>query len=43
MGNMRNRYKILVVKHEGKRTLGTPRLRPEDNIKTGVTEIVCEN
>jgi hypothetical protein len=33
MGEMRNAYKILVRKHEGKRTLGRPRHRWEDNIR----------
>jgi hypothetical protein len=33
MGKMRNAYKILVGKPEGKRPLGRPRLGWEDNIK----------
>jgi hypothetical protein len=33
MGDMRNAYKILVGKPEGKRPLGRPRRRWEDNIK----------
>jgi hypothetical protein len=33
MGDMRNTYKILVEKPEGKRPLGRPRRRWEDNIK----------
>jgi hypothetical protein len=32
-GEMRNSYKILVGKPEGKRPLGRPRRRWEDNIK----------
>jgi hypothetical protein len=33
MGAMRNAYSILVVKPEGKRPLGRPRRRWEDNIR----------
>jgi hypothetical protein len=33
MGEMRNGYRILVRKPEGKRPLGTPRRRWVDNIK----------
>jgi hypothetical protein len=33
MGEMRNAYKILVGKPDGKRSLGRPRHRWEDNIK----------
>jgi hypothetical protein len=33
MGEMRNTYKILVGKPEGKRPLGRPRRRWEDNIR----------
>jgi hypothetical protein len=33
MGEMRNAYSILVGKPEGKRLLGTPRHRWEDNIR----------
>jgi len=33
MGEMRNAYNILVGKLEGKRPLGSPRSRREDNIK----------
>jgi len=33
MGDRRNLYSILVVKPEGKRPLGRPRLGWEDNIK----------
>jgi hypothetical protein len=38
---LRNAYKILVGKPEGKRPL--ERLRWEDNIKVDLKEIVCEN
>jgi hypothetical protein len=33
VGEMRNAYKILVGKPDGKRPLGRPRRRREDNIK----------
>ena len=33
MGEMRSAYSVLVEKHEGKRPLGKPRPRWEDNIK----------
>jgi hypothetical protein len=36
---VRNAYKILVGKREGKRPLGRPRRRLEDNIKTDLKEI----
>jgi hypothetical protein len=39
MGEMRNAYKILVRKPEGKRPLGIPRRRWEDNIKTDIKKI----
>jgi hypothetical protein len=39
MGEMRNAYKILVGKPEGKRPLGRPRHRWEDDIKMGLREI----
>jgi hypothetical protein len=35
----RNTYRILVGKTEGKRPLGRPRSRCEDDIKMGVKEI----
>jgi len=34
MGEGRGVYRVLVGKHEGKRPLGRPRRRWEDNIKT---------
>jgi hypothetical protein len=40
MGEMRNAYKILVGKPEGKRSLGTPRFTWEDNITMDLREIV---
>jgi hypothetical protein len=42
MGRMRNAYKILVGKPEGKRPLGRPRRRWEDNIKMNLREIEWE-
>jgi hypothetical protein len=38
-GEKRNAYRILVRKPEGKRPLGRPRRRWEDNIKMGLREI----
>jgi hypothetical protein len=38
MGEKRNIYMILVGKPEGKRPLGRPRRRWEDNIKMDLTE-----
>jgi len=39
MGEMRNAYKILVGKREGKRQLGRPRRKGDDNIRTYVRKI----
>jgi hypothetical protein len=39
MGKKRNAYRILVGKPEGKRPLGRPRRRWEDNIRIGLREI----
>jgi hypothetical protein len=39
---MTNAYKILVVKPEGKRPLGRPTRRGEDNIKIDLREIELE-
>jgi len=41
-GEMRNEYKILVGKPEGMSSLGRPRHRWEDNIRTGLAEIGWE-
>jgi hypothetical protein len=38
-GEMRNAYRILVGKPEGKRLLGRPRRKWKDNIKMDVREI----
>jgi hypothetical protein len=39
MGEARGIYRVLVGKPEGKRTLGRPRRRCEDNIKMDLREI----
>jgi hypothetical protein len=39
MGEIRNAYRILVEKPEGKRPLGRPTRRWVDNIKMDLTEI----
>jgi hypothetical protein len=39
MGKMRNAFKILVGKPEGKRPHGRPRHRWEDNIRVDLREI----
>jgi hypothetical protein len=39
MGEMRNAYRILVIKPEEKRPLGRPRRRWVDNIKIDLREI----
>jgi hypothetical protein len=40
MGEMRNAYKILVGKPEGKKQLGRPRRGWEDNIRMDLREVV---
>ena len=42
MGQSRNVYRVLVGKPEGKRSLGRPRRRWEDNIKMDFTEVGCD-
>ena len=42
MGEMRGVYRVLVGKPKGKRPLGTPGRRWEDNIKMGLQEVGCE-
>jgi len=39
MGQERGVYRVLVEKPEGKRPLGRPRRRWEDNIKTDLQEV----
>ncbi|KAJ4450967.1 hypothetical protein ANN_02402 [Periplaneta americana] len=39
MGESRNAYRVLVVRPEGKRPLGKPRRRWEDNIKMDLREV----
>jgi hypothetical protein len=39
MGEKRNLYRLLVGKPEGKRTLGRPRRRWVDNIRTDLGEV----
>ena len=41
MGEGRGVYRILVGKPEGKRPLGRPRHRWEDNIKMNLQEVGC--
>jgi hypothetical protein len=43
MGKMKNAYNILVGKPEGKRPLGIPRRRWEDNIRMDRREIGWED
>ena len=40
-GERRGLYRVLVGKAEGKRPLGRPRLRWEDNIKMDLQEVGC--
>jgi len=41
MGERIGVYRVLMEKHEGKRSLGRPRRRLEDNIKMDLREVVC--
>jgi len=41
MGERRGVYRVLVVKPEGRRRLGRPRHRWEDNIKMDCQEVGC--
>ena len=41
MGKKRGAYRVLVGKPQGKRSLGRPRRRWEDNIKTDLQELGC--
>jgi len=42
MGKSRGVYKVLVGKPEGKKPLGRPRSRWEDNIKIDLQKLGCE-
>jgi len=42
MGEDGGVYRVLVVKHEGRRPLGRPRRRWKDNIKMDLQEVGCE-
>jgi hypothetical protein len=42
MGEGRDAFRNLVEKLEGRRPLGRPRRRWEDNIKMGLREVGCE-
>ena len=42
IGERRGVYRVLVGKPEGKRPLGRPRRRWEDNIKMDLQEVGCE-
>jgi hypothetical protein len=41
MGERRGAYRVLVGKPEGRRPLGRPRRRWEDNVKTDLREVGC--
>jgi hypothetical protein len=41
MGEGRGVYRVLVGKPEGKRPLGTPRRRWEDNVRMDLQEVGC--
>ena len=41
VGERKGVYKVLVGKHEGKRPLGRPRRRWEDNIRMDLQEVGC--
>jgi hypothetical protein len=41
MGERRGIYRVLVVKPEGQRPIGTPRCRWENNIKVDLQEAGC--
>jgi hypothetical protein len=41
MGDRRGAYRVLVGRPKGRRPLGRPRLRWEDNIKIDLQEVGC--
>jgi len=41
MGDSRGVYRVLAGKHEGKRPLGSPRHKWDDNIKTDFQKVRC--
>jgi hypothetical protein len=41
MGEERGVYRVLMGKPEGKRPMGRPRLRCEDNIRMDLQEVGC--
>jgi hypothetical protein len=43
MGEERGAYRILVGRHGGRRPLGRPKRRWEDNIKMDIREVVLED
>jgi len=43
VGERRGVYRVLVGKREGKRPLGRPRHRYEDNIKMDLQEVGCRD
>jgi len=43
MSDRRGVYRVLVGKPEGKKPLGIPRRRWEDNIKMDLQEVRCED
>ena len=42
MGKRRDLYRVLMGKHEGKKPLGRPRCRWDDNNKMDLQEVGCE-
>ena len=42
MEQSRNKYRVLVGKPEGKKPLGRPRRRWEDNIRMDLREVGCD-
>jgi hypothetical protein len=42
MGNIKNAYKVLIGKHEGKKSLGKHRCRCKDNTIMDLKNVACE-